>query len=217
LSRRTAGPVATICPVLTSAIWMKKSGPNDQVVTAHAILLGDRINTSGIEGETLSTSPLAIRIDNEGIAVLFRYGVVVLIGLSQQQEQELLEKLSARVSGRLDRYEEEFAVVRLADEDEDQVPAGGPIQVRAMSPERLLVISDVLAKSVVLAHDERRVAEVFEVIEPFARELATRGKARLNRTGILRLIGNALLVQHRVSGRVAITEKPDALWDHPDL
>jgi required for meiotic nuclear division protein 1 len=217
LSRRTAGPVATICPVLASAIWMKRSGPNDRVFTAHAILLGDRINTSGIEGETLSTSPLTIRIDKEGIAVLFRYGVVVLIGLSQPQEQELLEKLSARVSGRLDRYEEETAVIKLADEDEDQVPAGGPILVRAMSPERLLVISDVLAKSVVLAHDERRVAEVFEVIEPFARELATRGKARLNRTGILRLIGNALLVQHRVSGRVAITEKPDALWDRPDL
>jgi required for meiotic nuclear division protein 1 len=203
--------------MLASAIWMNRSGPNDQVVTAHAILLGDRINTSGVEGETLSTSPLAIRIDNEGIAVLFRYGVVVLIGLLQQQEQELLEKLSARVSGRLDRYEEETAVIKLAEEDEDQVPAGGPILVRAMSPERLLVISDVLAKSVVLAHDERRVAEVFEVIEPFARELATRGKARLNRTGILRLIGNALLVQHRVSGRVAITEKPDALWDRPDL
>ena len=110
--------------------------------------------------------PLRSELDDEGIAVLFRYGVVVLIGLSQQQEQELLEKLSARVSGRLDRYEEEIAVIRLADEDEDQVPAGGPIQVRAMSPERLLVISDVLAKSVVLAHDERRVAEVFEVIEP---------------------------------------------------
>ena len=217
LSRPTAGPVAHYLPILASAIQMKRSGPNDQVVTAHAILLGDRINTSGVEGETLSTSPLAIRIENEGIAVLFRYGVVVLIGLSQQQEQELLEKLSARVSGRLDRYEEETAVIKLAEEDEDQVPAGGPILVRAMSPERLLVISDVLAKSVVLAHDERRVAEVFEVIEPFARELATRRKARLNRTGILRLIGNALLVQHRVSGRVAITEKPDALWDRPDL
>jgi uncharacterized Rmd1/YagE family protein len=33
----------------------------------------------------------------------------------------------------------------------------------------------------------------------------------------LKLIGNALLVQHRVSGRVAIAEKPDALWDRPDL
>ena len=33
----------------------------------------------------------------------------------------------------------------------------------------------------------------------------------------LKLIGNALLVQHRVSGRVAVAEKPDALWDRPDL
>ena len=35
--------------------------------------------------------------------------------------------------------------------------------------------------------------------------------------GFLQLIGNALLVQHRVSGRVAIGEKPDALWERPDL
>jgi hypothetical protein len=33
----------------------------------------------------------------------------------------------------------------------DHRPAGGPIHVRDMSLERLLVISDVLAKSVVLA------------------------------------------------------------------
>ena len=89
--------------------------------------------------------------------------------------------------------------------------------MKAITPERLFVVSDALAKSVALAHDERQVASVFEVIEPFARDLATRGKARLNRTGLLKLIGSALLVQHRVSGRVAITEKPDALWDRPDL
>jgi uncharacterized Rmd1/YagE family protein len=196
---------------------MKKPDPSDQLVTAHAIQLGDRINTTGVEGEMLSASPLAIRIDKAGVAVLFRYGVAVLIGLSPQQEHDFLEKLTGRVSGRFNRYEEESAAIKLADEDEGQVPAGGPIQLKAMSLERLLVISDVLAKSVVLAHDERQVIGVFDVIEPFARELATRGKARLNRTGILKLIGNALLVQHRVSGRVAITEKPDALWDRPDL
>ncbi len=30
-------------------------------------------------------------------------------------------------------------------------------------------------------------------------------------------MGNALLVQHRLSGRVAVGEKPDVLWDRPDL
>jgi uncharacterized Rmd1/YagE family protein len=34
---------------------------------------------------------------------------------------------------------------------------------------------------------------------------------------MIRLIGSALLVQHRVAGRVAVREKPDILWDRPDL
>src|ERR1700716_1930289 len=186
-------------------------------VTAHALHVGDRINTIGFEGEALSAVPLAIRVGKTGIAVLFRYGVAVLIGLSPEEEIGFLEKLKPRIGGKLARVEEETAIVALASEAEDQVQAGGPIQLRDMLPERLLVVADVLAKSVVLAHDEREVATVFEIIEPFAKELADHGRTRRDRKGVLQLIGSALLVQHRVSGRVAIAEKPDALWDRPDL
>jgi uncharacterized Rmd1/YagE family protein len=186
-------------------------------VTAHAIHVGDRINTMGFESGALSAVPLAIRVGKTGIAVLFRYGVAVLIGLSPEDETGFLEKLKPRIGGRLARFEEETAIVALSGEPEDQVQAGGPIQLRDMLPERLLVIADVLAKSVVLADDEREVAKVFEIIEPFAKELADHGRTRRDRKGVLQLIGNALLVQHRVSGRVAIGEKPDALWDRPDL
>lgn len=186
-------------------------------VTAHALHVGDRINTMGFEGEALSAVPLAIRVAKTGIAVLFRYGVAVLIGLSPEGESGFLEKLTPRIGGKLARFEEETAVVALDSENEDQVQAGGPIQLRDMSAERLLVIADVLAKSVVLAHDEREVAKVLEIIEPFAKELADHGRTRRDRKGVLQLIGNALLVQHRVSGRVAIGEKPDALWERPDL
>jgi required for meiotic nuclear division protein 1 len=185
--------------------------------TAHALHVGDRINTMGFESEALSAVPLAIRVGNSGIAVLFRYGVAVLIGLSPEDEIGFLEKLKPRIGGKLARYEEETATIALAGEAEDQVQAGGPIQLRDMLLERLLVIADVLAKSVVLAHDEREVAKVFEIIEPFAKELADHGRTRRDRKGVLQLIGNALLVQHRVSGRVAIGEKPDALWERPDL
>jgi uncharacterized Rmd1/YagE family protein len=197
-----------------SASHSAELGPR---VSAHAVHVGDRINTMGFEGEALSAVPLAIRVGGTGIAVLFRYGVAVLIGLSPENETALLQRLSPRIEGKLNRAEEETAIVALAAETEDQVPAGGPIQLRDMSIERLLVIADVLAKSVVLAHDEREVAKVFEIIEPFARELAELGRTRRDRKAILKLIGNALLVQHRVSGRVAVGEKPDALWDRPDL
>ena len=40
----------------------------------------------------------------------------------------------------------------------------------------MLLIADALATSVILAHDERNVAAVFDVIEPLARGLAERGR-----------------------------------------
>jgi uncharacterized Rmd1/YagE family protein len=86
-----------------------------------------------------------------------------------------------------------------------------------MSLERLLVVADALAKSVVLAHDEKEVTNVFDTIEPFARELATSGQTSKSRTDLLKLLGNSLLVQQHVAGRVAVDEKPDVLWDRPDL
>jgi len=91
------------------------------------------------------------------------------------------------------------------------------VLLKAVTPEHILVIADALAKSVVLARDEREVSSVIDVVEPFARVLAEQGRTPGGRRAILKHIGHALLVQHRVSGRVAVAEKPDAVWDRPDL
>jgi uncharacterized Rmd1/YagE family protein len=61
------------------------------------------------------------------------------------------------------------------------------------------------------------VAGVLNLIEPFARALAENGRTPAGGRAMLRHIGKALLVQHRVSGHVAVAEKPDVLWDRPDL
>jgi required for meiotic nuclear division protein 1 len=196
---------------------MADSNPAAQQLTAHALLIGDRINTAGFEGQVLSSSPLAVRVGANGLAVLFRYGVAVFIGLSAAEETGFLQHLQARCYGKITPPEEEWAKIQVAKEAEEPIPVGGPIVVREFSLERLLVVSDALAKSVVLGRDEREVANVFDTIEPFARELARLGKTSRNRTDLLKLMGNALLVQHRLSGRVAVGEKPDVLWDRPDL
>jgi uncharacterized Rmd1/YagE family protein len=81
----------------------------------------------------------------------------------------------------------------------------------------VLIIADSIATNVILAHDERNVSAVFDVIEPLARELAENGRTPGGRRTILKHIGNALLVQQRVSGLVAVAEKPDVLWERPDL
>ncbi len=186
--------------------------------TAKALLVGDRVDTSGLEHDrVLSTNPLSFPAGGGGVVTIFRYGVVVLIGLTPPEQNEFLESISQRVKGKFAIPDEEAFIIELSADNEDHISPRGAICIKAMSPERLLVISDALAKSVVLAHDEGEVATVFEVIEPIARELAENGRVPAGRRSMLRHIGKALLVQHRVSGRVAVAEKPDVLWDRPDL
>ena len=188
-----------------------------------AVLVGDRIDTTALERDetlpTVSTLPFAVRAGANGIAVVFRYGVVVFIGLTSTEEIEVLKKIRARISGpfRTREREEETAQVEVSIEREDQIPPGGPIYVKDMAIERLLLVAYALADSVVLARDEREVSSVFDTLEPFARTLAEKGRTPGGRRAILKHIGNALLVQHRVSGRVAVAEDPDVLWDRPDL
>ena len=196
---------------------MTGPAPAARQITAHALQLGDRINTAGFEGQIVSSTPLAVRVGDSGLAVVFRYGVAVLIGLSVQEETEFLDKLRPRIYGAITPHEEEWAKIETAREAEEPIPVGGPILVKEFSIERLLIVSDALAKSVVLGRGEREVTNVFDIIEPFASELAKSGKTSKSRTELLKLMGEALLVQHRVSGRVAVGEKPDVLWDRPDL
>ncbi|MHB2167530.1 RMD1 family protein [Alsobacter sp. R-9] len=189
-----------------------------QRLTVRALLLGDRIDTTGLErSDMISTVPFAFRTGENGFVVLFRYGVAVLGGMSPIEEDDVLRKLGPRVAGPLPRLDDEVAVMELTPERDDQVPPGGPVQVKDWSSGRLLVVADALAKSVALAHNERQVSAVFDVIDPLARDLARDGRVPVNRKSILKLIGEALLVDHRMSGRVAVDEKPDVLWDRPDL
>ena len=186
--------------------------------TARAFFVSDRLNTSGLErGDVLATTPLAFRVNENGVAILFRYGVVVLIGLNALEEEEFLCGLQSRMTGVFARRDEEIATIELASEREDQIPPGGPICLQSLSPERLILIGEALAKSVVLARHEREVASVFDTTEPFARELAQSGRMHGGRAAILKHIGNALSVRHRVTGPVEVSEKPDILWDKPHL
>src|SRR5579883_1130495 len=187
-------------------------------LTARALIVGDRIDTAGLERpDMIAATPLAFRVGASGMVALFRFGVAVMVGLSPLEEEDLLAKLKLRAAGPSARTDDEIAHIEIAQDFDDRATPGGPIQIRDLSPDRFLVLADALAKSVALGRDERQVNAVFDVIEPFAAKLANSGRTPFRRAAMLKLIGQALLAQHRVSGRVAVEEKPDVLWDRPDL
>jgi uncharacterized Rmd1/YagE family protein len=183
-----------------------------------AMLLSDRIDTAGLEHEgVIATVPLTYRVGAEGLVTLFRYGVAVIMCTTPQEEAEILRSLQPRLISPVAVVEDETLLIEVAPDKEDQILPGGPMILKNATPDRLIIIADALSKSVVLARDEREVASVFELVEPFARELAERGRVTATRRTILQHIGNALLVRQRVSGRVAVAEKPDVVWDRQDL
>src|SRR5262249_40072964 len=187
-------------------------------VTVKALLLGDHIETAGLERHNaLSTTPLAFRIEGGAFLVLFRYGVAVLFDMSPSQEEEILRSLDGRIIGRFAQREEESAQIDISPERDEQITSSGTIALKALLPEHILIIADAIATNLILAHDERNVNAVFDIIEPLARELAEHGRTPGGRRTILKNIGNALLVQQRVSGLVAVAEKPDVLWERADL
>jgi uncharacterized Rmd1/YagE family protein len=186
--------------------------------SVRALLLGDRIDTSGLDlTDVISTAPMTFRAGHNGLVSVFRFGVVVLFDLTVLETDDVLRRLGPRVIRPVTVREDETALIEAALDRDEQILPGGPILLKNATPEHVMVIADALAKSVILARDEREVAAVIERIEPLARELAEKGRTPGERTAILKYIGNALLVQHRVSGRVAVADKPDAVWDRPDL
>lgn len=191
---------------------------NWQRVRVHALLVAARIDLRTLyRSDNLATTPLAIAAGDGGMAVLFRYGAVVTFNLQPIDEAAFLKSLQAVIDAPIAQPEHEEAEIVIDPQADERVGPTGTIFLRTLSPERLLLVADTLAKSVSLAFDERRVADVFDRIEPVAQSLRSTGGRRLLGRQLLGHIGDVLITQHRMVGRVEITEKPEFLWDCPGL
>lgn len=184
--------------------------------SAHAILIGDRlvVDRSKYTG-VVSAAPFCYR-KGGGFVVVFRYGAVVLVGLTPAEEAEAIAQVSADAP-QPTIIEEERAGFEIRPDHDEGATASGIFHIRELTAAHALVLADILAKSVALARYEREIASVFDTIEPAASTLSVSGRLPRARKALLQLIGSALLAQHRVSGRIAFAEKPDVLWENPEL
>jgi len=194
--------------------------PKDKPFGARAVFLGERLHLRGLsEPQTepqVSLGPLVLPAGAAGLAVLFRYGAAVLFNLTDAEQKNFLKDLRPRVENPLRRMETEDAQLFIAGKQPEGVTPEG-IGVADLSLARLQIVATALARSVALAYYENAMASAFDLIEPLARQLEhPRGGGRRLRQ-LLRHIGGTLLVQHKMTGRVEIQDKPDLLWDHPEV
>jgi required for meiotic nuclear division protein 1 len=185
---------------------------------ARAVLYAERIDLRGLSGtDALATNPLTVEVRGGGMAVLFRYGVVVFFDVAAMEELAFLGQLGAYAAHPYPTPETEAVRVRVEVQAREGGVQGGAVVLETANLERLQVIADVLSKSVLLALYESQVASEFDRIEPLAAELERSGRIPGQTKTLLSKIGAMLLVSQRMVGRAAITDKPELLWDHPAL
>jgi len=164
----------------------------------------------------LASNPLVVTVGSHGCAVLFRYGVVVLFGLTDVEEVAFLDNIKPFINSPFEDAESEQLDIQ-ARADENDGMAERKVIVKSFNVERLQVIADVLAKSVVLAYYESRVARSFDRIEPFAEKLYSEGAGGQQARDFIRHIGDTLIIQSKMVGRAEVGDKPEVLWESPDL
>lgn len=190
---------------------------NRQDMKARALLLGDRLDLKLFKlADCLATTPLTLEVDADGgIAVLFRYGVVVLFGVKTLDEVRFVESLKPLLTNPYPAPEMEDVDIHCGMNGIGV--QSGAISLDEFSLEKLQVIADALSKNLVLSLYEKKVAGEFDKIEPLAQELAAYGRVSAGSRKLLSKIGHMLLIEHRMVGRAEIGDKPETLWDFPQL
>ncbi|MDB4963459.1 MAG: hypothetical protein JWP01_3458 [Myxococcales bacterium] len=181
---------------------------------ARALNIADRVDIRGIEPRLSTHLPVAVSVGPTGCAMLFRSGAVVFFGVDPLAQERFIADLGPRLQGRYDNPETESARIQVGDNEAvDDV-----ITIKESSVERLQVVAEILAKSVVLGRNEQEIGAVFLSIEPLAQQMK-KSPRRLpwKQRDLVRYIGEAMYVEHQLVDRAEVLEKPELLWDRADL
>jgi uncharacterized Rmd1/YagE family protein len=201
-------------PALPGPKELLKRLPRKEPFSARACLVGERLQLRDIPEPSGTLAPLVLPAGESGLAVLLRYGAAVLFHVSDAEQKAFFKELHPRIERPLRRIETEEARVVVA--DGDGVSAEG-IALKELSLPRLQIVATALARSVALAYYEAAMAEAFDVVEPLALRLERESARGRRFKALLRHIGAALVAQHKLTGRIEIGDKPELLWEYPEL
>jgi uncharacterized Rmd1/YagE family protein len=191
-------------------------------IKARALYLGERLDLRSLEtvSRLSPQGPLALSAGGGGAAVLFRYGVVVLFHVPPLDEAAFVETLRRLLAEPFARPEVEEIEVRVVGDRQDARAdsiEGNVLSVAEFSVERVQLISEILARSVALARYEAVMKESFTAVEAWAQALQKGESGGELERQLLKNLGSTIVIQASMTGRIEIDDKPELMWERPDL
>ena len=163
-------------------------------------MIAERLDLRAFEPtQRLAIDPLTIPAGSSGIAVLFRYGAIVLFDVSPTEEVELLRQLRPLAQQPYPTAEVESMDIRIDANCREGIE-GNVLCLSDYAIERFQLVADILSKSTVLALYELKVRRSFDLVEPFAGDLERNSRTSRTAQELLRQIGSALLSEPHHGG-----------------
>ncbi|MGD9632696.1 MAG: RMD1 family protein [Pirellulales bacterium] len=186
---------------------------------ARAVYAAERIDLRPFvkSARVIAQQAAIVPIEGGGIALLYRYGAVVFFDVATADQERFLQTLSPRLEQPYAQREAEELTISVSADNREGVEGGHTVLLRDATIERLQIVAAVLGKSVALAQYETDVTATFDHIEPIAVELESTGRPGRDVRQLLRHIGRALRDEHKMVARAEISDRPELLWEHPEL
>jgi uncharacterized Rmd1/YagE family protein len=191
-------------------------------IKARALYLGERLDLRSLEtvARLSPQAPLTLSAGASGAAVLFRYGVVVLFHVPPLDEAAFVETLKRLTGDPFGKPEIEEIEVRVVGDRQDtraDSMEANVLSVAEFSVERVQLVGEILARSVALARYEAVMKESFTAVEAWAHALQKGESGGELERQLLKNLGSTIVIQASMTGRIEIDDKPELLWERPDL
>lgn len=204
---------------------MSSESPSGEVgrperIEASAVHAFSHLDTKALAKRTsswIASNPFTMRLSDDSLAVCLRYGVVVFFGSTASAREGFIEFLGEQgAPARGVPLETEEVTIEV---DPTRADAVEPerILLRDSSAARLQLVAEVLGRSVAMASYESSLREAADRVEPLARELARSGTSGQSSKQLLQTMGSAMHIRQTLIGRAEVNEKPDLLWEQPEL
>ncbi|MDO8496157.1 MAG: RMD1 family protein [bacterium] len=160
--------------------------------------------------------PLVVRLLKDQYAVLTKFGAVTFWDVPYRLRLEFLKEIQPFVKSKKGAYHYDEDTKVLVGGDTTKITFD-KVFLPKLAVEEIKIISYVLSQSVALERYEDEIETSLSEIGTIVENLKSSGQAMLTEKQLLKQIGNALSVKQTAVAHLSLFDKPEEVWESPEL
>jgi len=171
---------------------------------------------AALPGGKLRPHELRFSLDEDGDVFLYPFGTAVFHDVPPEQREQWLSRIRTAIPKLTAKVVAESFTAR----EEPGARTGfvaGTLQLPALGPARVSAVALVVGQSAAMEYYERLVEDLFARTDALVVPLERRGTVSTRTRRLHRFIGEAIVSRNEVLSVLHLLDKPDEVWDDPEL